>query len=321
MLASAPRIWGLLDDKAGHANQVRGLIEALPIPAQSISLMYNRWAMLPNALLGATMCHLRIDVREGLKALMAKNAPSLVIACGRRTEPVARAIKRAHPATKIVYIMRPSSMTGWDCVIVPKHDKPSQNDARIIETLGPLHRITPATLEQACLDWQERFSPLSQPRIGVLMGDVSVDGARRMIAHAQRLAGQEGSLLVSNSRRTIKGLLHATLRDIECSHDVFDVHHSHGENPYPGILAHADKFIVSGDSLSMCAEVVATGKPVTIDDLDKALPKKHRAMHQSLYASGRACSMKDGVAQHLPSTAPANEIEKIAAELHRRFLS
>ncbi len=118
----SPRILGLLDDKAGHANQVRGLIEALSISAQSISLTYNRWVALPNMLLGATMWHLTRDCRAELKAQIAQNMPTLVIACGRRTEPVAHAIKRAHPGAKIVYIMRPSFMDGWDCIIVPQHD-------------------------------------------------------------------------------------------------------------------------------------------------------------------------------------------------------
>ena len=37
-----------------------------------------------------------------------------------------------------------------------------------------------------------------------------------------------------------------------------------GENPYLGLLAHADRFVVTGDSISMMVEVASLGKPLAI---------------------------------------------------------
>ena len=39
------------------------------------------------------------------------------------------------------------------------------------------------------------------------------------------------------------------------------------KNPYFGILAHADSLIVTGDSVNMVSEAIATGKPVYIFQL------------------------------------------------------
>ena len=43
----------------------------------------------------------------------------------------------------------------------------------------------------------------------------------------------------------------------------YDWHISHGvDNPFYGFLGLADIVIATGDSISMCSEVRATGKPV-----------------------------------------------------------
>lgn len=316
----SPRIWGLLDDKAGHANQVRGLIEALSIPTQTISLTYNRWAALPNALLGATMCHLRGDTRAELKEQIAQNIPTLVIACGRRTEPVARYIKRMHPNTRMVYIMRPANMKGWDAMIIPAHDKPPKNDPRIIASLMPLHRVNDAAIAQAKMRYEQLFAHLPHPRIGVLIGDIK--DIAPCVTAMEKIAGQEGSLLITTSRRTAPHIAQMLRDKITFPHHFYDAHAQvDADNPYMGILAYADVLIVSGDSLSMCAEAVATGKPVYIDDSDNGLSKKHRAMHRALYEKGCAKPLSQALQQEIFLNEPSREIEKIAAQLRARFLS
>ena len=41
------------------------------------------------------------------------------------------------------------------------------------------------------------------------------------------------------------------------------------DNPYAGILALADAFIVTGDSIAMLSEACGTGRPVALFDLDE----------------------------------------------------
>lgn len=314
-MSESPRILGLLDDKAGHANQVRGLIDALKEPAKFIPLRYNRYAALPNILLGATLCHLHPDCRKALK----DKPPLLLIACGRRTEPVARFIKYHHPATRIVYLMRPASGKDWDAILIPTHDRPKKNDPRIIETALPLHRVSHAALEQARIDYHSRFAHFPSPRIGVLVGDMADSTA---CLHAiENLAGSQGSVLVSTSRRTSAQITQALKKSLRHPHIFYDAHAtSHTDNPYLGILAYADMLIVSGDSLSMCAEAAATNAPLFIDDTDKNLSQKHRAMHQALYAQGRAKSLKEPAQAFAVTYENPHETEKIAAHLRERFL-
>ena len=313
---SAHVVWGLLDDKAGHANQVRGLVEALGLSHRFLSLTYSTLSRLPNLMLGATLAHLSPESR----AAIAAPFPNLVIACGRRTEPVARFIKQHSPETRIVYIMTPANLEGWDAIIVPEHDAPKKR-GHILTTHGPLHRITPERLAEARTQWAAHFAHLPAPHVGVLVGDVSVHDATAMLSRAQELAGGDGSLLITTSRRTLKGLLAPLLPHLKRPYFLHDVHSTpaNAANPYLGILACSSRLIVSGDSLSMCAEAVASGAPTHIAELS-GLPTKHRAMHAMLFAHGHALRLIDtGNATHQHPATPTNDTLYAADALKARF--
>lgn len=307
-----PTLWALLDDRPGHAGQVRGLAEAMGLSTTYIPLSYTRFAHLPNALLGASVRHLHATPRAALRAPW----PHIVLACGRRCEPVARWIQKQSPHTRIVYIMTPASLAGWDAIVIPAHDAPSSQDARIITTHGPLHRITPALLSDASQAWGPAFAAYPSPRIGVLIGDASPELAFAMVARAQQLAGDSGSLLITTSRRTTKGMARALIHRITQPCSLYDWHAAEGENPYLGILAHSDRLIVSGDSLSMCVEAVAAGKPVHIAE-PTGLPAKHRAFHAKLFSDGHALRLHEGASDSL--TQPTNDTLYVAAILKERF--
>ncbi len=306
-------VWALLDDRPGHANQARGLAEALHPDARLIPLSYNVFSRLPNALLGASLLHLDAATKAALRAPW----PAMVIACGRRSEPVARWIKKQNPATKIVYIMTPSSLAGWDALVIPSHDNPPANDPRIIRTLGALHGLTPETLAPYRDAATNPFLALETPRIAVLAGDVTRDQLDVMLAAAESLAGPGGSLLVTNSRRTKAGLLKPACDALSVPLGYYDAHANDGAtNPYRLFLAIADAFIVSGDSLSMCSEAAAQGKPVFIA-APKGLPPKHQAMHRALYEAGHARPLAHATQGPWQPPAPPDETARVAAELSR----
>ena len=60
-----------------------------------------------------------------------------------------------------------------------------------------------------------------------------------------------------------------------------------GANPYAGMLAWADTVVVTGDSVSMLSEALATPAPVFIAD-PGGLGPRHRRLHDSLLAAGQA---------------------------------
>ena len=60
-------------------------------------------------------------------------------------------------------------------------------------------------------------------------------------------------------------------------------------NPYAGLLAYADRFIVTGDSISMISEAVTSEKKVMVFNFGKnGLPDKHRRFQEFLYKEGAA---------------------------------
>lgn len=313
-------VWALLDDRPGHAHQARGLAAALDASYEAKPLTYTPLSRLPNRLLGASIAHLSAAARKAITAPW----PDMVIACGRRTEPVARYIKRNSPTTKLVYIMTPASPAGWDALVIPQHDMLDAGDPRIITTLGPLSAITQRTLTEALTKEaaRERYVHLPRPRVGVLLGGAPKggafddEGAMQMLAQAEQLAGG-GALLITSSRRTPKDFRHKAEPQLRRPHDWYDGAQG-ADNPYLSILALADMLVVSGDSLSMCTEACSTGRPVFIH-APKHLPPKHRMLHAALVVRGSAQMLGDTAAPS-GTSMPLDETARVAAELRTRFL-
>jgi hypothetical protein len=91
------------------------------------------------------------------------------------------------------------------------------------------------------------------------------DTARRLGAECADLARRcGGSLLATTSRRLGTS---ATDAFAEAIGEIAFLHRwrpEDPENPYLGLLAHADVFVITGDSESMLAEATSLGKPVAI---------------------------------------------------------
>jgi uncharacterized protein len=78
--------------------------------------------------------------------------------------------------------------------------------------------------------------------------------------------GKTGSgmgVFVTPSRRTGREVT-AHLREDFAGRDGFALWDEAGENPYFGLLALADRLLVTGDSVSMVSECLATGRPVHV---------------------------------------------------------
>jgi mitochondrial fission protein ELM1 len=89
---------------------------------------------------------------------------------------------------------------------------------------------------------------------------------------------------VTPSRRTapaVQQALRATLAPLGAF--VWD---GEGENPYFGLLAHADAIVVTADSVSMVSEAVATSAPVLLAELP-GRSRRIGAFLDGLKAEGR----------------------------------
>ena len=97
-------IWILADDRAGNVNQLLGIVEALGEPYERKDIRYNKWVKLPNFLRGATFIGITSESKAGLSAPY----PEVVLSAGRRSFPVALAIKKLSGGkTKLVHLMNP----------------------------------------------------------------------------------------------------------------------------------------------------------------------------------------------------------------------
>ena len=312
-------IWGLVDDRTGHTGQILGVITKLGVPYALKRLEYNSFAKLPTALLGATTVH----VMKSQSASLNPPYPSLVIAAGRRTLPVLRAIKHLSPTTRTIYLMWPETTRDVDLIVVPEHDGAPDGE-RIIKTLAPLHAVTANTLAAARKEWAPQLAHLPRPYIGLCLGGATKQGGyspaewRDVITRAQILA-RDGSLLVTTSRRTPPEAL--AMGELILK-PPYLLHHwdTAKDNPYLGILGLADALVVTGDSLSMCAEACVSQKPVFIYASDAVAPPKHQALHQALYARGLARPLDNRATLNwAPPADGVDDISYVANEIRRRF--
>jgi uncharacterized protein len=264
-----PRVWVLRDDRPGNATQALGLAEALAWPYEVKHLRCRAAARLPNRWLGASLAGIDRETSTPLEPPW----PDLVIAAGRRTAPVAQWIRaQSLERTRIVALGRKAGDDAdlFDRVVTPSYARLFPHPRRI-ETCGPLHRVTREALAKAEEEWADRLGDAASPRIAVLVGGTSgqyrlgpAEAARLGAACARLARACGGSLFATTSRR-----LGSAAADAFCA-AIGKVHFLHRwtpddpSNPYLGLLAHADAFVITGDSESMLAEASSLGRPVAI---------------------------------------------------------
>lgn len=268
-----PRIWVLLGEKAGDNTQLTALANHLERtrgwPWQPCHLRFRRSELISHLLAPPNL----LGVAEGREAL-APPWPDLVLSAGRRSEPVAHWIARHsdHPV-RLVHIGRPwAQPRRWDLVVAtPQYQVPPAGNVLV----QPLPLLPAPEAERSDI----ALPDLPRPWLAVLVGGDSgafrfdVSAARRLGEAAVSAARSTGaSLLVTTSRRTPRRSADALRQTLDLPHHFFDWHRdSTASNPYRAYLAEADAFMVTGESASMLAEAVATGRPVSIFPLPRTI--------------------------------------------------
>jgi mitochondrial fission protein ELM1 len=308
-------IWVLADDRPGNVSQALGVAEALEKPFIVKTIRYNALGKLHNALRSASRFGLEHWSR---KAIEAKPPPTLVIAAGRRTAPLARWLKRRYGA-RLVQLMDP----GWpgrgrfDLIAAPLHDELGE-EANVIRTLGACHRATPALLAAEAERWADRLPDLPRPWTLVSVGGSTAQrrfGAADARALMEGCRSLPGSLLVVSSRRTGPES-EAALAEALPPNGWLCRWQDRADTPYLALLGLADRVVVTGDSMSMCCEACANGGPVFIFAPDHLTEPKHAALHRALYERGYARPLggDPGFWRH----PPLNASGEVAAEILRR---
>ena len=311
-----PAVWVIHDGKIGMANQVVGLAEALgwPFTVKRLDIRFP-WRHLTPQLWLAPFAAIGPEGDQ-----LAPPWPDIVIACGRNSVAPAQAVKRASGGkTFWVQIQDPRfARDEIDLVVAPRHDPASGTN--VFSTLGAVHRVTRAKLDEAATRFAPQFAALPRPLAAVLIG--GDNGAYRMtdagfVALCDQLAALARSgigLAVTPSRRTGDdklALLHQRLKDLPAT--IWD---GAGENPYFGMLGTADAVLVTADSVSMISEAAATGKPVYVIALEGG-SKKFTRFHTAMQDAGITRPFTGAIETW---TYPAlDETARAAAEIRRRL--
>ncbi len=258
-----PRVWLLQGRHAGDNAQLKDIAEALGWP----------YAIK------------HVDARAGGTERLAPPWPDLVLSAGWRTAPLARWIRqRSAGQARLVVVGRPRApLARFDRVLTtPQYALPLRDN--VVDLPAPF--IGERPLDAGVLDgWRQRFAHLPQPWIAVLVGGDSVpyrfDGAAaarlgREASAAARARG--GSLLVATSPRTSAPATDALLAAIDAPQ--WSYRFGSGEdNPYRALLALADAFVVTGESVSMLTEACMSGRPVAVFPLPLWRDRKARLRH------------------------------------------
>lgn len=278
--------WVLTDGKKGTESQCLGVASFLGLNPiiKSIQPRFF-WSFLPPRLWFTPL--------KGVRGLESETVwPDVLIAGGRSAAPVAREIRKiTHGKTITIFLQNPNlPLQDFDLVIAPTHDRLSGEN--LIETLGCFNSVTSERLKQAYKSYDKLFRQENLKNVAVLLG-----GKTRHYKMPSALLGEYGcqlrslanrqpfNYLVTASRRTDASGLEAFKKGLGNSpHFIWD---GKGDNPYMGILAHADVILVTMDSVSMISEAIMTGKPIYLLPL-KGNSRRIDRFHKELLEKGIA---------------------------------
>lgn len=313
------RGWIITDGKAGMVVQARGVADALGLDYQmKVVEPSGVWRIL--APWGPADPASRLG-QPGSE--FAPPWPAVAIATGRASIPYIRAIKKlAGPQTYTVVLQDPKTGPGTaDLIWVPAHDK--RRGANVLTTLTSPHSFTSARLADLAHNLPAEIAALPGPRVAVVLGGkngifkfTDADDAR-FAASLGSLANLGASFLITPSRRTHQRLIAAADEATRSAPRILWT--GEGDNPYPFFLAAADIIIVTADSVNMCGEACATGRPVYIFTPSGGSAKFTR-FHSGLAAHGATRPLPETFQRLEPwSYEPLDSAARIADEINRRY--
>lgn len=276
-----PRIWLMQGRKAGDNNMITALAEALGWPYEIRHFVYRRTEIVTNLFVGPTLLGLVKEKSSRLEPPW----PELIISAGRRNEPLVRWIQAQAGGPghcKLVHVGRPWALHECFDLIVTSPQYRLAAKPNIVQNEAPLHLVNQQRLAQAAERHAARFAHLPRPFISVILGGnagpyiFDRESGALLGWHASRMARElGGSLLVTTSARTPAKALAALGQEIDVPAEIYRWRANDPENPYFGMLALADRHIVTADSMSMLVEACTTRRPVYIFDFSRG-PRSRR---------------------------------------------
>ncbi len=308
--------WALSDGHAGNARQADALVHALDIDASRAWTLQPQWPWRWWApLRGPGSEH----AYGAAFAAALGQPPQLAVGCGRQAALATRLL-RARGARAVQILDPRIDPRHWDVVVAPRHD--GLRGANVIDLLGSLNPVDDLWLARARADFAA-LAELPRPRTTLLLGGssrhVRFDLAAFDMLAVQidvALAREGGSVLATTSRRTPRELREALHRRYAATPGLVWTGSDDGVNPYPGLLAWADRIVCSPDSVNMVSEACATSAPVHVFAPASSQGRLRRFL-DGLLASGRIRA-SDGILAAF-DVEPLHETARVAGEVRARL--
>lgn len=324
LLPAGASCWIFSDGKIGDEVQCLGIAEALGLAPE-----LRRIA--PRPAYAWVMPYGPIDPREAPGrpgSPLTPPFPDLAIAAGRRTVPYLRALKRlSRGKTFAVFIKDPYWSRGKiNLIVAPEHD--GLSGSNVFSTATPANRLHAWRLAAAREKPDLSIASLPSPRVALILGGDSQhhrfdDKDIQALTEIAALVLRQGkALMVTPSRRTPPALIDSLARTLaelpaDLQKNAF-FWSGEGSNPYVSILAHAAAIIVTGDSVNMVGEAVATGAPVHVYE-PAGGHAKISAYLARLESLGAIRRWRGALEEW--RYPPLNATQEIAEEIARRYLA
>lgn len=265
---TAPRVWLVIGDKLGDNAQVEVVADALGWPVERRNLRFRQRYIYGKPRFRPSLYHIDEQNSDDLEPPW----PDLILTIGRRPSMAALWIKRQSGGrTKLVIIGRPKKyIDEFDLVIgTPQYRLPQRDN--IVNMDLPLMRADSRRLESEGEDWRAVMESLPRPITAVLVGGQTrpfrfdAAAAEELLYRVTQTPGtSEGTLYITTSRRTPEKVVRTIESLLPGNARFFRWESGRSDNPYYGLLAWADRFVVTGDSISMMVEVARLGRPLAI---------------------------------------------------------
>jgi lauroyl/myristoyl acyltransferase/mitochondrial fission protein ELM1 len=319
--SSQRRILILSDGKAGHVKQSQALasmVRELGFETQirtaeiEFKTRFSSGALAVIARIlgaGAARACLRFFLDARTYDEVTREAFDVVVSAGSSLAAVNIAVAYENDGVSVA-VMKPGLLRygQLDLVVMPEHDRPPEKK-NVVVIAGSLNGISAESMKK---DYEMLLSRRPQvasaehthsPKIGLLVGgdsrhyviDESLAGV--LVSQVQRILKETGAcLFMTTSRRTaepVVRMLQGAFASQENCKLFVDAAKDNPAGTVGGILYAADILVVSGESISMVSEAVASAKPVVVFEPQRLTEcNKVRRFLEKMQEAGRIYLVK-----------------------------
>lgn len=294
------KIWVLKDEKIGSSKQSEFLARSLDNDITIKNIVYTSLVGIPNKI-KPYKCGINFHKSDDLT--YDTEIPDIIIFAGRRLAGLAIYLKhlfqkKNNKNVKLIAILNPRySFKHFDYIILPSHDNVKNNRYNNIITIdgslcGQQIDIDKSEKEY----WNPLLEKCKKPFFTWIIGG---DTKRKKMNPeniglitrkiSKFVEDEDGTLLVTTSRRTSYSCLKEIERNILCNNCFYDWNNNYNvPNPYNTFITAGEIEFITGDSISMISEITTLGKPTYLYIPTESLKKKHLRFCDSIIKRGSA---------------------------------